>query len=139
MFEFDYGASKEGYWNYDRMVLQLKDCFDVLKCLYPQYDFLFLFDHSCGHDKQQPNGLNAENMLKNYGGQQSILRSKVIKEENGYLGPHLRTLKPGDEQHFTFQENDNGPFWMTERMRSEKKEDKVVEGAKKVKKFTKAD
>jgi len=63
----------------------------------------------------------------------------VIKEENGYLGPHLRTLKPGDEQHFTFQENDNGPFGMTERMRSEKKEDKVVEGAKKVKKFTKAD
>jgi len=68
VFEFDYGASNKGYWNYDRMVLQLKDCVDVLKCLYPQYDFLFLFDHSCGHDKHQPNGLNAENMLKNYGG-----------------------------------------------------------------------
>jgi hypothetical protein len=50
-----------------------------LKCLYPHYEFLFLFDHSCGHDKQQPNGLNAENMLKTYGGEQSILRLTVIK------------------------------------------------------------
>jgi len=134
LFKFVYGASNEGYWNYDRMVLQLKDCVDVLKCLYPQYDFLFLFDHSCGHHKQQPNGLNAENMLINYGGQQSILRSTVIKEENGHLGP-----QPGDEQHFTFQRNDSGPFRMMERMRSEKKEDKVVEGAKKVKKIRKAE
>jgi hypothetical protein len=40
----------------------------------------------------------------------------------------------GGVQHFTFQENECGPFGMTERMRSEQKEDKVVEGAKKVKK-----
>ncbi len=52
MFEFDYGASNEGDWNYDRMVLQLESCVNVLNCLYPQYDFLFLFDNSCGHDKQ---------------------------------------------------------------------------------------
>jgi hypothetical protein len=35
VFEFDSEASNEGYWNYDRMVLQLKDCVYVLKCLYP--------------------------------------------------------------------------------------------------------
>jgi len=58
----------------------------------------------------------------------------VIKEENGYLGPHLLTLKPGDEQQFTFQENDSGPFWMTERMRSEKKKIKMLR-SKKGKKF----
>jgi hypothetical protein len=68
VFEFDYGASIEGYRSYDRMVLQLIDCVDVLKCCYPHYDFLFLFYHSCGHDKQKPNGLNSENVLKNYGG-----------------------------------------------------------------------
>jgi hypothetical protein len=39
VFEFDYGASNEGYWNYDWMVLQLEDCMDVLKCLYPHYEF----------------------------------------------------------------------------------------------------
>ena len=53
VIEFEYGASNEGYWNYEYMVLQLEDCVDVLKCLYPQYDFLLLFDHSCGHDKQR--------------------------------------------------------------------------------------
>jgi hypothetical protein len=119
VFEFDYRASNKGYWNYDRMVLQLEDCVDVLKCLYPHYEFLFLFDHSCGHDKQQPNGLNAENMLKNYGGQQSILRSTVIKQEKGYLGPHACTLNPGDVQHFIFRDDDDGPFWMTERISAE--------------------
>jgi len=36
VFEFDYGASNKGYKNYDRMVPQLEDCVDVLKCLYPQ-------------------------------------------------------------------------------------------------------
>jgi len=43
------------------MVLQLEDCVDVLKYLYPQYDFLLLFDHSCSHDKQREDGLNVEN------------------------------------------------------------------------------
>jgi hypothetical protein len=74
VFEFDYGVSNEGYWNYDRMVLQLEDCVDVFKCHCSYCDFPFLFNHSCSHDKQQPKGLNAENMLKNNGGQQSILR-----------------------------------------------------------------
>jgi hypothetical protein len=46
--EFEYGASFEGYWMYDVMVLQLEHCSDVVKTLYPQNDFLFLFDHSCG-------------------------------------------------------------------------------------------
>ncbi len=62
----------------------------------------FPIRHSCGHNKQQPNG--AENMLKNYRGQQSILRSTVIKQEKGYLGPHTCTLNPGDVQHFIFSE-----------------------------------
>jgi hypothetical protein len=50
VLEFEYGASAEGYWTYASMVLQLEDSLDVVKTLYPQYDFLFLFDHSCGHD-----------------------------------------------------------------------------------------
>eukprot|EP00984_Skeletonema_dohrnii_P022669 scaffold11766_cov144-Skeletonema_dohrnii-CCMP3373.AAC.1 len=31
---FDYGNSAEGYWTYDRMVLQLEDCIDVLDALH---------------------------------------------------------------------------------------------------------
>jgi hypothetical protein len=49
--EFEYGASAEGYWTYNSMVLQLlEDCDDVVATLYPQYQFLFLFDNSCSHD-----------------------------------------------------------------------------------------
>jgi hypothetical protein len=48
--EFEYGANNEGYWSYEHMVLQLEDCVDCLQVLAPQFDYLFLFDHSCGHD-----------------------------------------------------------------------------------------
>ena len=30
VFWLDYGANAEGYWNYERMVIQLEDCVDVL-------------------------------------------------------------------------------------------------------------
>jgi len=53
-----YGTSSEGYWNYDHMVLQLEDCDDVIMYLYPEYDYIFFFDHSSGHDKQREDGLN---------------------------------------------------------------------------------
>ena len=69
--EFKYGANSEGYWSYQHMVLQLEDCVDVLKLLYPQFDFLFLFDHSCRHNRQKEDGLNVEQMTKFYGGAQN--------------------------------------------------------------------
>jgi hypothetical protein len=46
------------------MVLQMEDCVDVMKVLHPEVDVLLLFDHSCGSDRQQENGLNVENMSK---------------------------------------------------------------------------
>ena len=33
VLEFEYGASAEGYWSYDSMVLQLEDCANVVKTL----------------------------------------------------------------------------------------------------------
>ena len=51
---------------------QLEDCADVLNVLYPQSNFLFLFDHSFGHDKQPEDALNVENMSKLFRGKQSI-------------------------------------------------------------------
>ena len=70
--EFEYGAKNEGYWSYEHMVLQMEDCIDVMHALYPDYDVLFLFDHSCGHDRQREDGLNVENMSKNYRGNQIL-------------------------------------------------------------------
>ena len=51
VLEFEYSASEEGYWSYQHMVLQVEDCVNVLKTIYPQYDFLFFFNYSCEHDK----------------------------------------------------------------------------------------
>jgi len=92
------------------------------------YDYLFLFDHSSGHDKQQENGLNANKMTKNYGGAQRAMRSTHIAQQQGYLGPFPRTLRVGDIQHMIFQECDAGPFWMNAEEREAKRHDKVIEG-----------
>jgi len=64
------------------MVLQLENCVVIVTCLSPNYDFLFFFDHSYGHDKQQPDGLNAENMSKLFGGKQSHLHDSTIEKNN---------------------------------------------------------
>jgi len=69
------------------MVLQLEDCCDMVTNLYPQYDFLFLVDHSSGHDKQREDGLNVSRMTRNFGGAQRKMRDTQIKQEKGYLGP----------------------------------------------------
>jgi hypothetical protein len=78
---FEYGADSDGYWNYNHMVLQLEDCVDVLKHLYPEYDYLFLFDHSSGHDKQREDGLNVKMMTKSFDGTQRKMRNTLIKRE----------------------------------------------------------
>jgi hypothetical protein len=67
--EFEYGSTGEGYWSYEHRVIQLEDCIDCLKVLYPQYDMVFLLDHSCGHDQQNEDGLNAGKMSKTFGGE----------------------------------------------------------------------
>jgi len=124
---FEYGADSEGYWNYNHMVLQLEDCVDVLQYLYPQYDYIFLFDHSSGHDKQREDGLNVKKMTKNFGGTQRKMRDTVIKQEKGYLGTYLSKLKPGDTQSMVFKETDDGPFWMSTEQRENTRLDKEVQ------------
>ena len=95
------------------MVLQVEDCADILNTLFPEYDYLFLVDHSCGHDKQREDGLNVENMSKTFGGKQSKMHLTTIKQEKGYLGPYPHTLQVGDIQHMMFQPEDDGPFWLS--------------------------
>ena len=48
----------------------------------------------------------------------------TIKQERGYLGPFLCTLKPGNTQHFVLQPGDDGPFWMTVEERKNMRHDK---------------
>jgi len=125
---FEYGADLEGYWNYQHMVLQLEDCCDVVTSLYPQYDFLFLVDHSSGHDKQREDGLNVSRMTRNFGGAQRKMRDTQIKQEKGYLGPFPRILNPGDIQSLVFKSTDDGPFWMSREEREKTRHDQVIQG-----------
>ena len=65
---FEFGMDNEGYWGCSHMVTQLEDCVDCVKVMYPQFDFIFLFDHSSGHSKKRIGGLDASSMNKEFGG-----------------------------------------------------------------------
>jgi hypothetical protein len=72
------------------MVLQVEEAVDVLKTMHPSHDFVFLFDHSAGHAKQRPDGLNQHRMRNRaFGGKTALMQSTVIMQEEGYLGPFL--------------------------------------------------
>jgi hypothetical protein len=96
----DVGENREGYWDYNRMVIQLEDVVDCLKVLHPNFDYLILFDHSSGHAKKRIGGLDASKMRVKHGGFQPIMQKSKIAEEDGYLGPFQRILEAGDKQSF---------------------------------------
>jgi hypothetical protein len=128
VFEFEYGASREGYWVYEPMLLQLEDCADCLKVLYPQHDSLFLLDHSCEHDRQRVDALNIENMNKLYGDNKPKMRDTKITQEQGYLVPYQQKLCPGDVQQMMFLSTDDDPFWMTPVEGEQWRHDAILEG-----------
>ena len=112
------GANNEGYWNSFHMSVQLKDVVDCLQVLYPDYDIVFLFDHSQGHARKRNGALNATQMSRSYGGAQAIIRDTTILDADGFLGPHLPcSLNIGDIQSFVFKPDDSGPFYLTPEQR----------------------
>ena len=123
---FELGANSEGYWTYNHMAIQFEDCVDCLKVMYPQFDFAFLFDHSQGHAKKLPNGLDAYSMNRGFGGAQPKMRESRIKAEDGYLGNYERTISVGEIQSFVFQPGDTGPFWMTVEERELNRHDRLL-------------
>jgi hypothetical protein len=123
---FKLGANNEGYWTYNHMAIQFKDCVDCLQVLYPHFDFAFLFDHSQGHAKKLANGLDAYTMNQGFGGVQPRMRESKIKAEDGYLGMHERTVNVGNTQSFIFEPGDAGPFWMTENEREMNRHDQIL-------------
>jgi hypothetical protein len=108
------------------MVLQFEDAVDVLQVMHPLFDFIFLFDHSAGHAKQRPDGLNQHRMNRLFGGKTPPMRDTIIVQEQGYLGAFQRILQPGDIPTLVFSQSDSGPFWMSNTQKEESRHDKQL-------------
>ena len=63
-----YGSGKDGYWTYRHMILQIEDCVDCLKYIYPQYAYEFELDHSSGHNSERSDGLSITAINLGWGG-----------------------------------------------------------------------
>ena len=131
------GINNEGYWNSYHLSLQFEDVVDCLHVLYPEFNFVFMFDHSQGHARQRKHALNAQQMSKSYGGAQPRMRDTVIMANKGYLGPHLPFLGIADTQSLVFKADDVGPWYLsadqqrTQRHNRPTGKTKVVERSKK--------
>jgi len=63
----NYGQGKDGYWTYRHMVLQLEDCNDCTKYMFPQFQICYELDHSSGHNSEQPDSLSTTASVINLG------------------------------------------------------------------------
>lgn len=128
--EFEYGVSGQGYWDYNHMVLQLEDCIDVLHVLNGSdtYDYMFLFDHSSGHDKQRPDGLSVTRMTKYFGGAQAKMRDTFLGTEEVFgTYPRLAAdgqLFMGDTQAMQYKPTDRGPYYLSCEDRERQRHDR---------------
>jgi len=95
-----------------------------------------LFDHSQGHSKKHIGSLQASCVNLNFGGNQPVMRDTEITE--GCLGPFPRTLDIGDIQRMTFTSADDGPFYLKQQEREQRRHNretgKVIFGKQKTKK-----
>ena len=137
--ELEYGSGHEGYWTYEHMCLQLEDCIDVLKVTHPQFDVIFLLDHSNGHDRLQPNGLSLSKINIKHAGCQPRMRDATLYPT--LFGPFhssISKLQSGSIQHMQYTPQDDGPCYLTDKEKIEQKYDRVS-GKFRKKYFTKTD
>jgi hypothetical protein len=55
--------------------------------------------------------MNAERMLKGFGGNQAIMQSTLIKQQQGHTLVLTKRMNLGD---MVFDESKEGPFWINE-------------------------
>jgi hypothetical protein len=54
--------------------MQFENCVDTTQALFPEYDSVWVFDHSCSHDCGRKDGLSVGFKKVNWGGEQSKMR-----------------------------------------------------------------
>ena len=52
------------------------------------------------------------------------MRSTIVIQEEGFLGPFPRIVEPGDTQCLVFSLSDTGPFWMCDAEKEDCRLDK---------------
>ena len=69
----------------------MDDCIQVLKYLYSQFEYMFLFDHSNGHDRMKPNGLNINKISVCHGvnSQKCAVVSLLLKSLDHSISPSI--------------------------------------------------
>jgi hypothetical protein len=128
------GANNQGYWNSYQMSLQFEDVVDCVQILYPEYDFIFLFDHSQGHARKRSGALSAAHMSRTNGGAQPVMRNTMMLEEEDYLGTNLptRLLNVGDTQSMIFLPQDSGPWYLSAQQREAHRKDQATGKSRRV-------
>jgi hypothetical protein len=77
-----------------------KDVVDGITTLFPQFDYLFLFHHSCRHGKQSKYGLNVMMMSNCMGASNQKLRDITIIGENAFWDHTLKCYKLVSHKRF---------------------------------------
>jgi hypothetical protein len=111
------------------MKIQIEDIVDVLKVIFPNYDFLLLFDQSSGHTKKREDGLNANNMNREHGGRVPEMRQTVINAD--CLDVHDPSLQAGATQELVFPMSEHcgdedGPIYLSVEERMRRRQDIIL-------------
>ncbi|CAM9935729.1 unnamed protein product, partial [Heterosigma akashiwo] len=108
---FEYGKSREGYWNGDRMVEQLKEMIWVHEYVYPDHKLVFTFDYSQCHHCLPDDALTTSRMNVHPGGKNQPLNMRSAQATKDYAPGknYPEGLKAGEFQSMYFQEGDAPP------------------------------
>ena len=74
-------TQSEGYFDNDKLLVQVDKAIDVFEAKYPDAQAVFLFDNAPSHKKCSNQTLNAEKMNVRPGGKQPVMHSTVFNGE----------------------------------------------------------
>eukprot|EP00733_Pompholyxophrys_punicea_P000769 Pompholyxophrys_punicea_v1_NODE_274_length_2425_cov_15.995782.p2 type:complete len:380 gc:universal NODE_274_length_2425_cov_15.995782:1283-144(-) len=78
--------NKDGYWNSERFLEQMKTAISIFEELFPGAEAVILLDHSGGHTKKPEDGLNAHNMDVTSGRKQPFIRNTIWQGQVQHIG-----------------------------------------------------
>ena len=112
---------------------------DILTYMFPDFEFIFFLDHSNGHDRMRPNGLNLNRINIKHGGSQPVMRDSESLQPSLFGPFHTPDypLQPGDIQKMQFTEDDLGPCYFSDSDRVSRRYDIDTGGTREVE-YTKA-